>query len=133
MIWSLKWTFSFPRFRKRYPGWYVSDQLSVPGVKFSDIELGLEARTMFVNYWDIKLEAKAFPTEQNDYYESRTTNRVYKRPESLQIKMEGSTDFRKRLAIRLEFASDMAGDERSGNSYTISPIIRVNDNFSFMI
>ena len=115
--WSIKYTMAF-------------NKVYAPR-EFSDIELGLEARTMFVNYWDIKLEAKAFPTEQNDYYESRTTNRVYKRPESLQIKMEGSTDFRKRLAIRLEFASDMAGDERSGNSYTISPIIRVNDNFSF--
>jgi len=99
--------------------------------EFSDIEMELEARTMFVNYWDVKLEVKAFPLEQNDYYEARTPDRVYIRPESYQVKMNGSTDFRKPFAIRFDFSHDGAKDERTGYSYSISPIFRINDNFSF--
>ena len=99
---------------------------------FSNFEIELEARTMFRNFWDLRLSSKFFPGKQYDYYESRVSERAFVRPESINFRMDGSTDFRKRVAIRLKLSADNNGEDRKGYSYTISPILRLTDKFSMM-
>ncbi|MFC2118579.1 DUF5916 domain-containing protein [Bacteroidota bacterium] len=97
---------------------------------FSDLEIGFQARTMFSNYWDIRLSSNIFPVEQYDYYESRIGDRPFVRPESVNLRLEGSTDYRKKLAFQFKLSADKDVDNREGYSYFISLMLRLTDKFS---
>ncbi len=62
-------------------------------------EISAAATWVFKNFWDVSIEAGAFPFWQNDYFELQTRGRFLKKQPYLYAFISGSTDSRKRLFV----------------------------------
>ncbi len=87
-----------------------------------------------LNYLTIWFEAGHLLTETYDYYEPRTQGMYYLRPKATWADWGFSSDYRKQLAIDGGLSGYYSSrDESKGFSTELSPIIRVNNHFTFNI
>lgn len=66
---------------------------------YNRIDIAGTAFWVFKNFWDITLSPTIIPARDNNYFELRTDGRYLSYPDNYQLKMEGSTDSRKKLFV----------------------------------
>jgi len=87
-----------------------------------------------LNYFSIWAETGYFFTETYDYYEPRTPGMYYLKPKATWGDLGYSSDYRKTFALDGNISGYFASrDDSKGFSTEISPIMRLNDHFSFKL
>ena len=67
---------------------------------YSKFDVTASAFWVFKNFWDVTLTGNVIPGWANDYFELRTDGRYLAYPDNYQLRMNGSTDSRKKLFVR---------------------------------
>jgi len=101
--------------------------------EFTELVVGLDSRTEFVNRFNIFIRGEYSPLGRKDYYEPRVEGRYYKTDDAIHIFSRFGTDRRKKLSFRGGFDMDQIFSEYKQNEYeiVISPIYRMNDRMNF--
>lgn len=105
------------------------NSLYSPG-KFSDFNIDADYRVTFKNHLYVGTGFAYRPVEMNDYFEPRVEGRVFNRPEAFNYNIWISSDYRKPLAIDVRTGYNK--EFGPGYFYSISPRIRIGDNFLFV-
>jgi len=105
------------------------DQLFAPR-EYSRFGGMVYSSATFKNYWNVRLSLKGDPFGMQDWYEPRVDGWFYKRPAFYEIDVNGSTDYRKRVAINfgLQYMENQAGE--NGWELGVMPRIRINNKLS---
>jgi len=103
--------------------------------EFTEFSIGLDARTTFVNRFNIFFFSRYQPIGQKDYYEPRVDGRYFKLNESFMFYSRYSTDERKKLAVsgdvRIEKVFSQYGQTEYG--FEVTPRYRMNDRFNYSL
>jgi hypothetical protein len=87
-----------------------------------------------LNYFSMWAEAGHTLTETYDYYEPRTPGMYYLKPKSTWGYIGFSSDYRNRIALDGELSGYYsARDNSKGFEVELSPIVRLNDHFTFNV
>jgi Domain of unknown function (DUF5916)/Carbohydrate family 9 binding domain-like len=78
----------------------ISHNVLYKPTRFQDIEIEGRAFWLFKNFWDLTLIGETKPMWYNDFFETRSNNRVMKRQPYWFLGLFGSTDSRKKLFVR---------------------------------
>jgi len=114
-----------------YNRFFVEQRSLYKPYKYSSTELMFRSFATFKNQLTMGLFLNASPFKSNDFYESRVDNRVFVLPSYLYIGTYISTDYRKPLAMEIEFGGWKANaDKLHGFEGSIEPRIRFNDKAS---
>ncbi|MFH1322179.1 MAG: DUF5916 domain-containing protein [Bacteroidota bacterium] len=96
--------------------------------KFTGFTIVANSWTTFRNYLTVGLEPIANPVESYDYFEARVPGRVFIKPGEYKIGGWISPDYRKRLAIDIDWGYWWANKyDQESYWYGLSPRLRVSD------
>jgi hypothetical protein len=101
--------------------------------EFTEFSVGADARTTFVNRFDLFFFMRYKPLGEKDYYEPRVDGRFFKLHESYSIFSGFGTDQRKKLALRGggRYERIFSPYEQTEYGFDITPRYRMNDRFNF--
>ncbi|MCF8302347.1 MAG: carbohydrate binding family 9 domain-containing protein [Bacteroidales bacterium] len=96
-----------------------------------NLVLDYDGRGTFRNYLSVWYGINHSLKERYDYYEPREEGRYYLRPQYTSGNIGLSSDYRKPVAVDLRVRMSQAKDGYKSQSYTLRPVFRVSDKFSF--
>ncbi len=90
------------------------------------------ANVQFKNFLQLNAKINYVPNGINDYFEARTTHRVFKKPSEMEVNLGVETDSRKKVSALLSFGYNAATDTSTRKTIYvgIEPRFRVSNRFS---
>jgi hypothetical protein len=103
--------------------------------EFTELSIGADARTTFVNRFNIFFFTRYQPLGQKDYYEPRVDGRYFKLNESFRVYSRFGTDERKKLAVSGDMRIDKVLSQFGQTEYgmEVTPRYRMSDKFNFSL
>lgn len=100
---------------------------------FQEFTIGYNYWHTYKNFLSQWFYAGTRPVEKYDYYEARTSGRVYKAPTYMEVFTGFSSDYRKKIALdgNVGYSRNYTGDIVFWE-VGYSPIIRISDKFKFI-
>lgn len=98
--------------------------------KYTGFKLDFNTMTLFKNHFTAGFIASFKPIGTDDYFESRTAGRVYKKPSDIYYIIWLSPDYRKKFIVDANFTYFSAhNDARDRYVISLRPRLRINDKF----
>ncbi len=103
--------------------------------EFTELNIGLNARTTFVNRFNIFFFTRYLPMGQKDYYEPRVEGRYFKLNESFSFYSRYGTDERKKLAVSgdMRIEKVFSPFDQTEYGFEVTPRYRMSDRFNFSV
>lgn len=104
------------------------------GPKFTSLNIAYNLRALFQSRFFLTFSAEYEPLGRRDYFEPRVPGRFYEIGRELEINMDYSTDYRKRVYIdgELGYQKNFTEYDQQEISIEIRPTFRVNDKLNFV-
>jgi hypothetical protein len=104
------------------------------GAKFTSLNIEYNMRALFESRFFLTFSAEYEPLGRRDYFEPRVAGRFYEIGKELEINMDYSSDYRKRVYIDGEFGYQKNFTEYDQQEFSIEirPTFRVNDKLNFV-
>lgn len=103
--------------------------------EFTELSIGVDARTTFVNRFNIFFFSRYLPMGQKDYYEPRVEGRYFKLNKSFMFYSRYGTDERKKLAVSgdMRIEKVFSQYEQTEYGFEVTPRYRMSDRFNFSV
>ena len=112
----------------------ITNQNNFTTHKPETLKLSYNTFITTLKYFSIWGDVGHFLTETYDYYEPRTEGLYYMKPKAVWADLGFSSDYRKQFALDGNFSAYYSSrDNSKGASTRLSPILRLNNHFTFSL